>query len=306
MIQDLKEWAISAARKAAGYRRDTLRRIDLAEELRPGRLVFADVGRHQPVQEYLYRIAWWDPIISLRPTVELKFETTTDTLATYGRWRHEGKLDHLPESQVALLQRDCNLVHAGGQSYSSDEESGSVPFSDRFEMAITTCSKTIVDMGRVWGYEDERERLKAVNAIDEADLLVAILQVAERAVRSGTAKAHTFIVEALSGQVDRRDVTAALLALRDAGAAVLFIRRATAPMPTYDMPADLHMIERYPLKNDYGDELVLVTEERVVVAGTYPSHKRPEWVSRAMAKRLSRKAMPTVEEYNKGKLDPFG
>lgn len=37
-------------RRASGLKPDTLRRIDMVEELRPGRLVFADVGRHQPVQ----------------------------------------------------------------------------------------------------------------------------------------------------------------------------------------------------------------------------------------------------------------
>ncbi len=37
--------------RAVGLKRDTLRRIDVAEELRPGRLIFADVGRHQTAGE---------------------------------------------------------------------------------------------------------------------------------------------------------------------------------------------------------------------------------------------------------------
>lgn len=290
-------------RRAAGLKRDTLRRIDIADELKPGRLIFADVGRHQPIQEYLRRVAWWDPVISRRPTVELASSTVIDTLATYGRWRSEGKLAHIPSEQVALLRRDCNLVNEGGGAYSCDEASKTARFEERLAHAVTTCSKTIVDIGDVWGWDDEQnERLRPFNEISEADLLVGALTVAEREMRAGTAKANTYIIEVLSGVADRKDVTAALHSLRDAGAAILFIRRATAPMPTYDLPADLHIIERYPLKNPlYADEAVLITEERVVVKGLVYGSRRHEWVT----SREREMTMPTVAEYNIGRLVPF-
>jgi hypothetical protein len=289
-------------RRTAGWKRDTLRRIDVAEELKPGRLVFADVGRHQPVQEYLYRMAWWDPVLSLQPTVELKFTTCTDTLATYGRRRTEGKLDHLPPEQVAMLRRDCDVVHEGGQSYSYDEASRAVPFEERFSRAITTCSKTIVDLEYVWGWDDaEMERLRPFNQIEAADYLVSALTAAAREIRAGNAKALTYIIEVLSGEFDREDIKSALLSLRDAGAAVLFIRRVDSPSPTYDLPADLHIIERYPLKNQYADEVVLITEERVVIEGLIYDRRRPEWLRNVS----DSKVMPTVAEYNTGRLDAF-
>lgn len=291
-------------RRLSGWELDTLRRIDIADELRPGKLIFADVGRHQPVQEYLYRMAWWDPVVSRLPTVELKFSTCTDTLATYGRWRAEGKLEHLPREQVALIGRACNLEHAGGQSFSRNEASMAVPFEERFADAIRTCSKTIVDIDYVWGWDDEEmERLRPFNQIQAADILVTALKAAEREIRAGSAKAQIYIIEVLSGEFDREDVTSALLSLRDAGAAILFIRRVGSPSPTYDLPADLHIIERYPLKNSwYADEVVLITEERVVIKGLVYDARRPEWVRRGHGLRMT---APTVAEYNTGRLDPF-
>jgi hypothetical protein len=289
-------------RRAAGLKRDTLRRIDVAEELKPGKLIFADVGRHQPVQEFLYRMAWWDPVVSRLPTVELKFTTFTDTLANYGRRRTEGEFEHLPIEQVALLRRDCEVVHEGGQCYSYDEASRATPFEERFSRAITTCSKTIVHLDYVWGWsDDETARLRPFNEISAADVLISALTVAEREIRAGTAKAQTYIIEVLSGEFDREDVKSALLSLRDAGAAILFIRRVGSPSPTYDLPADLHIIERYPLKSEYDDEVVLITEERAVVKGHIVGRLRPEWFGNDSDQKL----MPTVAEYNTGRLVPF-
>jgi hypothetical protein len=203
---------------------------------------------------------------------------------------------------VSLLRRDCNLVYSGGQSFSRDEATLSVPFEERFWKAITTCTKTVVDLDYVWAWDDaEIENLRPFNEIEPADYLVSALTAAARETRAGNARAHIYIIEVLSEYFDREDVTAALLALRDAGAAVLYLRRVSSPSPTYDLPADLHIIERYPLKNEYDDEVVLITEERVVVKAPIWGSRRPEWFKNPM----DSKTMPTVAEYNTGRLDEF-
>lgn len=282
-------------RRASGLKPDTLRRIDMIEELRPGRLVFADVGRHQPVQEYLYRMAWIDPVISLLPTVELKFSSGTDTLAHYGRRRSEGKLDHLPVDQVSILRRDANLGHVNGGSYDRVIASEVVPFEDRFRTAITTCTKTIADIHYTWGWDDgDAERIRPFNEVATVDYAIRALTTSAREIRAGNAKASIYIIEMLSGECDTEEFTKALLELRDAGAAVLYVRRVSSPSPTYDLPADLHLIERYPLKNQFDDEVVLITGERVVVDVPVWGSRRPRWF------RVAPKAkpMPTIAEYN--------
>lgn len=282
-------------RRASGLKPDTLRRIDMIEELRPGRLVFADVGRHQPVQEYLYRMAWLDPMISQQPTVELKFSSCTDTLAHYGRQRSEGKLDHLPVDQVSIVRRDGNLKHVHGGGYDRDMASEVIPFEDRFRTAITTCTKTIVDLYYAWGWDDgEAERLRPFNEIATVDYAVRALRTSAREIRAGNAKASIYVIEMLSDECDTEEFTRALLELRDAGAAVLYVRRVSSPSPTYDLPADLHLIERYPLKNEFDDEVVLITGERVVVDVPVWGSRRPRWY-RVVPRT---KPMPTIAEYN--------
>lgn len=282
-------------RRASGLKPDTLRRIDMVEELRSGRLVFADVGRQQPVQDYLYRMAWLDPVISKQPTVELKFSSCTDTLAHYGRQRSEGKLDHLPVDQVSIVRRDGNLRHVHGGSYDRDIASETIPFEDRFRTAITTCTKTIADIYYAWGWDDgDKERLQPFNEIDTVDYAVRALTTAAREIRAGNAKASIYIIEMLACECDTEEFTKALLELRDAGAAVLYVRRVESPLPTYDLPADLHLIERYPLKNQFDDEVVLITGERVVIDVPVWGSRRPKWF--LASPRV--KPMLTIAEYN--------
>jgi hypothetical protein len=72
----------------------------------------------------------------------------------------------------------------------------------------------------------------------------------------------------------------ALKRLKDAGAPVLVVYTVSSPCPMADLPSDLHMIERYQLKSHFEDEVMLSTEERVVIAGMNEHWKieRPRWV----------------------------
>lgn len=184
-------------------------------------------------------------------------------------------------------------VHGG--SYDRDIASETIPFEDRFRTAITTCRKTIVELYYAWGWDDgDKERLQPFNEIDTVDYSVRALTTTAREIRAGNAQASIYITEMLACECDTEEFTKALLELRDAGAAVLYVRRVESPLPTYDLPADLHLIERYSLNNEFDDEVVLITGERVVIDVPIWRTRRPRWFR--VAPRT--KAMPTIAKYN--------
>jgi hypothetical protein len=276
------------------------RALDLEGELRPGRLLLLDSGMHQPVQ-YHARIMTNLGSLADKRTVEIRsWGFDSSRISHYERHdrrhRENNRKPHYPNPSGEfgivyrkVFERDGALVDAI-ERYSLENrpaEKVNPVFAAELAESIEAKLKTLVSL----------EHCLNRDGGDMESALVESIDIGIAAVRRAAAEAREapiFIVDVMK-EDDSPAIRDALARLKEAGAAILVVYTVSSPCPMTDMPSDLHMIERYPLKTRFEDELVLATEEIVVIARMDEVWKidRNRWIKR------DDRPLQTVAEYNR-------
>jgi hypothetical protein len=252
-----------AAKMSGMVRAPECRRLDLEAELRPGRLILLDSGMHQPIRHY----ASFMPnlgTLAHRRTVEIRswgFLTSwkAHRARQDRRHRERGYKPYYPEVsgdyglvERKVFERDGERV-SQFEMYSTENrpvEKLNSTFAAELQSSIETNLKTLVSLEHCMNR-------------DEGDMESALVE----SINIGIAAVEQAKDEGLE-------------LLKDAGAPILVVYTVSSPCPMTDLPSDLHMIERYQLKSQFEDEVMLSTEERVVIVGMNEHWKieRPRWV----------------------------
>lgn len=274
-----------AAKMSGMVRAPECRRLDLEAELRPGRLILLDSGMHQPIRHY----ASFMPnlgTLAHRRTVEIRswgFLTSwkAHRARQDRRHRERGYKPYYPEVsgdyglvERKVFERDGERV-SQFEMYSTENrpvEKLNSTFAAELQSSIETNLKTLVSLEHCMNRDEGDMESALVESIN-----IGIAAV-EQAKDEGL-ELPVFFIDVMKGD-DSPAIREALKRLKDAGAPILVVYTVSSPCPMTDLPSDLHMIERYQLKSQFEDEVMLSTEERVVIAGMNEHWKieRPRWV----------------------------
>jgi hypothetical protein len=281
------------------------RRIDLEAELQPGRLVLLDSGMHQPVQHYAHLVANLGSFAHRRTVEILSWGSKAAEISHHQRHdSHHRDMNKLP--RYAEPSGSYGIVHRkvferDGERVSELEkystkgvvEKVNPDFAAEIEASIEGNLKTLVELENRKGIEAEMERA----LVESIDIGIAAVECAKAAGR----EVPVFVIDVMMDD-DSPAIRDALTRLKTAGAPILLVYVVCRPCPMSDMPSDLHMIERIQLKSRFADEVMLSTDERVVIAGMNESWNidKPRWVDRDVSSaRCS--PLPSITK-SKGRL----
>ncbi|MNU36358.1 hypothetical protein D3C71_249730 [compost metagenome] len=280
-------WLRDIAAKMSGMVRvPEFRRLDLEAELQPGRLILLDSGIHQPVRYY----ASYMPnlgALAHRPTVEIRSWNFHASHRSHRarqdvRHRERGYKPCYPEvsGNYAVVYR--KVFERDGERLDPFELlrlTGNIPaetlnptFAAELEASIDANLKTLVSLEHCMNRDEDDMEFALVESID-----IGIAAV--KKARAEGREVPVFIVD-LMKEDDSVAIRDALQRLKHAGAAVLVVYTVSSPCPMTDLPSDLHLIERYELKTRLAEEVMLSTEERVVIVGMneHWEIERPRWM----------------------------
>lgn len=266
--------------------------LDIIKELNAGKLVLVDSGMHNPMQRWVRNIAIWDQFLETR-----SFEIRTWSTAFSEYFNHDRREEFVGKDRL-LRPEKVRFVGPFVRNYNPDgidivydlKDVGA--HAEEVHASLLSTLKTVVHFQNNW--EDEVVLLEGI-------LRQVILTSRELAARG---EDLPLCMIEINSKYDTDVVRGLIHELHQVGNRVVVVRQVFRPEPTCDFKADIHIVERSPfldyLRGD--DEVLLRSGTPVLLAPFYWLPTESVWKKRNSRPRV----LPSIDEYNAGRIDPFG
>lgn len=272
-----------------GFQQAThLRVVDPAGVTMRGGITVIDSGLSHPLVQHFEHSAVREHFSNV-PTIDVgTFRTLKAIYRNPSNYKPD--IGFLDDSQVALVEKvhGMSVDHAGETNASFEED---------IKTAILTVKRTAIDLHDVHVGKEFMETLVST-------LRTVELSVAEMAAKG---RRLPILVMDILPDFENDEVHDLIKRINNHGCGVMLFRLVYVATPTTKIPSDLHVVERYPLRNktpttsSWENEAYLATGERVLVK-TDRVIEQPSW-----RRRKSKTAIvPSLADYDAGIVEPFG
>lgn len=263
-----------------------LRMVDPVDVVMKGGISVIDSGWTHPLVQHFEHFAIRKHFTDV-PTIDLGiFRRLKAVYRNPSSFRPD--IGFLESSQVVLVEKVPGISV-------DDVCDANASFEEDIKTAILTVKRTVIDL-----YDVYLEK-------EFVETLVSALKTVEFAIVEMAAKGRRLpvLVIDLLPDFENDEVHDLIRRINGYGCGVMLFRLVYVATPTTKIVSDLHIVERYPLRNpifsSWENEAYLATGERVLVK-TDGKIKRPLW------RRANSEAgmVPSLTDYEAGLVEPFG
>lgn len=272
-----------------GYQPATrMRVVDPVEVVMKGGISIIDSGWTHPLVQHFEHFAIRKHFADV-PTIDLGVFRRLKALY-WNPSNYKPETGFLDASQVSLIEKmSGTAVREGGKV--------SVSFEDEIRTAILTAKRTVIDLYDAYVEKEFIETL--VSTLKMMELAVA-------EISAGGGRLPILVIDLLP-DFENDEVHDLIRRINRHGCGVMLFRLVYVATPTTKLMSDLHIVERYPLRNkasifpNWENEAYLATGERVLVK-TERNIEQPLWI-RGKSNSVM---VPSMADYEAGLVEPFG